>query len=1082
MSHFTGFGYKFDTFIDDFLVGATSTSSRTDCFDVLSGCSGYWIDKESKKVALSRRLSGENRWQPKEQVELFKYAYDTILSGFDIENPEVIRINLLKLQKEFECGLSVNQKTMQGRDIEYSYACRINETLKLLSTGVQQDGLIACKKLYAFALYAVLHYFVSNGTEAADIPDEIIELVDHAVNQTDAIKNNDFSNTVLTISEATYPDKTGTNTSDKAILFTRYALFALIKKEFPGEEALLRLLGDDRICAEELTSACKTAETSSDELKALFKHIDFTPHYNVYNGKKKPTGMILVNITRKHEEKTNEQYRKALESLLTAYKDLPKEFHENVKSRLKREINFTVSELVVSVAYKGVFASSEYDRATLLEICDVLVKTHNHNNKFLFALIEKSRDDEYLFKKYDKEDHECKRAIEIFDNFFTDNWRTEQSATIIGTKFLIWCDDTDVIFNLINGCCYDQKIWIEFASKYKGAATLRSIIQKKLFKNCNIKRSDFLYHTISFCQMATKENFKFLIFNAFDEQYNVNANKFIKYVIENLSSFPKDKHKLVNHGIRWMLISCNGYDPYYQYAVAKQLLEEVDIDWNSDIYSELRAFKEKIYNNKSGATEYPAIEAFLQDMADLEQDISNAPLMQRAALELRSLLLDSRVIMGGELAIAVQKLIEMLLEQENQFITILATADRLSVFGEETVARIFEYTKRFLTNCDFAHQENTNVLRALRILEYNGYIGAEEALCRCYAKLSEIKDCKAIELLIYLLKGLSTDKILSLLRDEKNTENAVFSQATEWLLKDNRHQLTERLNLNIVFEFMDALIDARNDNQINQALAMSVLHFSKKQDCFANKVPSSDEFYSEILLEANDVKICSKWLKNKAKKHNLSYNTALFHLCNILKNEPWRTAYICIEGLSKFYGNTEYLYFNQKNTDIKETYLFQKRREIFSLLISNPVIRSTAKFYCWNLRRYASVLPTAITELIVDVLNNGKYPDWMCEVTLDEIDVLESREVWASKLIYEQNDHPEKSNLTLEIQEKFIPFLQNADYSAESPQAYTSKSLIVAIKDGEFYHVVDGNHAVSKLIEESKIFGDFKINIVTIEI
>lgn len=1090
MKFFIGFKYEFSEFLDDFLLKTTSTKSRNNCFDLLSGDPGYWIDPEDydlkpraqDKVRLSRRISGESRWQIDEYNMIVENAYAELFEKLKIVNSDVTRINLFKLQKIFENGLPKPNSIPRERDTEYQFAHKVNEILNIIVVGAQQDNPIACKKLYAFALYTVLCYYVSNGKEVVNVPDEIKELIDNSVNKTDAIKKSDFANIVLAISSATYPDKTGSNTADKPVLFTRYALFALIKKEFPEEEALLKLLGRDNTSVDELTKACKTVEINSDELKTLFTYIDFISHYNTYNGKKKPTGMILVNINGNREDKTSEQYRKAMDALVSAYQALPKEFHENVKSKLKRELNFTISELVLSVAYKGIFSRSEYDRANLLEICDGLVKTHNHNNKYLYSLIEKSREDTHLFKEYTKEDHECERVIQIFYDFFYDNWKTEQSASYIGAKFLIWCNDAGVIFNLIDGYCYDPRIWLEFASKYKGANALREIVQNKLFKNCNLREHDCINHIISFLQMGTTQNFKFLIFNVHDEQYNTASKTFIKYLIENISYFPKDKLKLVNQGLVWMLNVCNGYDPDCQRSVAKQLLEEVNIDWDLDIYSQLKAYKAKIYDNKSGSTEYPAVVAFLEDMIALNRDITNVTLMQKASVELKSLLLDSRVVFDEDVTEASQKLIEILLNQKNEYVTIFATADRLSCFSEKTVIEVFEYTKNFLLNCDYAHQENTNISRALRILEYKCYIGTEDALYRCYTKLSEIKDCKAIDLLIYLLKGLSINRIISLLQDEKKHDTPVFSQATEWLLKDNRHQLAEHLNSNIIFEFVDSLIDARNADQINHSLATSVLHFSKKQDCFADKVPSSDEFYSEILLESNEMEINSKWLKNKAKKYNLSYNTALFHLCKILKKEPHRTAYICIEGLSKFYGNTEYLYFNPNKNDIKNTLLFQRRKELFSLLISNPAIRNTAKFYCWNLRRYNRVLPISITELILDVLNNDKYPDWLCDVEVEELDIVAREDVWASKLKYEYSNRLANDNLVREIQEKFIPFLQFSEFSNDPQKAYTTNSLVVAINSGGFYHIVDGSRTISKLLEESKMFGDFKINIVVINL
>ena len=160
----------------------------------------------------------------------------------------------------------------------------------------------------------------------------------------------------------------------------------------------------------------------------------------------------------------------------------------------------------------------------------------------------------------------------------------------------------------------------------------------------------------------------------------------------------------------------------------------------------------------------------------------------------------------------------------------------------------------------------------------------------------------------------------------------------------------------------------------------------------------------------------------------------------------------------------------------------EKRKEIFSLYISNPVIRNTARLYCLSLRKFASVLPTSITELIRDVLNEGKYPSWLSDVKVENVDACEKCAVWASKLKYEHSDLPTKDGLIQEIQNEFIPFLESAELWGDEQRAYTTKSMIVAIRDGDFYQVIDGARVVSKLLDESKLFGDFKINIVVIRL
>ena len=128
------------------------------------------------------------------------------------------------------------------------------------------------------------------------------------------------------------------------------------------------------------------------------------------------------------------------------------------------------------------------------------------------------------------------------------------------------------------------------------------------------------------------------------------------------------------------------------------------------------------------------------------------------------------------------------------------------------------------------------------------------------------------------------------------------------------------------------------------------------------------------------------------------------------------------------------------------------------------------------------MLPMSVKELIRDVLTEGKYPNWLCDVKVENVDFLEKCAVWASKLKYERSDRPAKNSLIQEIQNEFIPFLEESEFSGESQKAYTTKAMIVTIRDGDSYQVIDGARTVSKLLEESKLFGDFKINIVIISL
>jgi hypothetical protein len=893
-----------------------------------------------------------------------------------------------------------------------------------------------------------------------------------------------FTESLYTILSATLPNRRETNTTNKPITVTRYALFTLINHLYPNETELLEFLSDGTQTPEELNSRISTIEILNPILSSLTKNIVFELQINDSN---KNRELVIIKSKNNFVKPiSNEQYKSALDLLVKAYSALPQEFHNNIKSILKREINTTISEFVLAVANMGIFNKSEHSRAELLTICDNLAKTHNHHNSYLYALIEKTRNGEnYLFKEFSSEDFECMRAIEIIKNFFYDNWLTEQSTSYIGTKFLLWCNDKKIIFDLINNHCYDQNIWLEFAKKYKGNNTLRQKVRSEIYKKTDLKTKAYINDVTSFLQMIAKGNFKFLAHNQRDTQFNSDVQTFIVFILENISFFPVEDRTMLVKGFTPLLANINGYDPNHEYFTTKKILSQLKIDWSNNCYDPLKEFKNQI----SGESMYvqPILDECNSAIIDFQtlstEEKSNPNQLKEITKKLRILMQSKTYTFNFDSTNAAIEIISLLLynEPNEYYQTILSAGVVWYLFPEDICQKIHTFAQQFLINCDYSQQNESTIKKALSILKHNNYYGSKEALEKCFVNISKLKKCRPFNILPLLLEGLTIEFIVSKIESERSTKTKPYSHVLNWIISDerNRELLSQQLSQNIIFDFVDNLIDKMNEGLLCDILSHSILHFAKKEECFADKVPPSEQFYKEILLDKNCAeKIDLEYLKVKSKEHKLSLNTALFHLCHVLKNEPLSTAYVCTEYLSKFFGQLEYSYHNPDEKDLYETHLFQKRCNIFPLLISNPVIRNTVKLYCTRMRKFAKILPPTIIEMITNIVQKDEFPEWLSDIETNVVDTLTESVITISDLIYTNKNRQAGKVLSREINERLSGWLETA-----SPNDfYEPTAFILAIKEDDVYKVIDGNRAISHFVAESKGYGDFKIKIWVVEL
>lgn len=919
------------------------------------------------------------------------------------------------------------------------------------------------------------------------INDFLLFSFNEEIKKTDSL----FAESLSVLFNASYPDKTGTNNGNNKVIVTRYTLFALVKYFFPDEDDVLLILGDGQKSPEQITRDFSSAKVKSNELASFKSRVYFEWEIGK-NGRK--SGLIIAHLKDTSSKNlTTQNYRHALDIILTSYNNLPIEFHNNYSSLLKKEINITVSLLVLSAAYKNLFCSTEDSRSELLTICDNLISTHNHHNSFLYSLFERNRtldnqEGNYLFREFSSESLECLKAVDLLKKFFYDNWVTEQKPSYVGNKFLLWANDKKVVYDIINsGYCYDYKILSGYAKHFNDLFSLRQIVRTRIFKTVNFWNSNeesisYRNHVLSFVQMASTSNIGLLLYAKDDPKYNSEAKIFLKFIIENLDKFPKNKWKMVEHGVCKLLPSINGYDPKKKHKESKQLLSEVDVDWSKSCFEKLSFYNKTLNGEELRPTLVDESLDFVKSFNNFsKQEKSDSKYLKKACGCLKSLFNNNSIVFDDDLKKSVIEIITILLNSNipKAYETVLATCKRLYIFPESLAKMINTYAITFLCECDYAQQENNIIKNALSILKYNSYENSYDALKKCYLNVNKIKKNKPFDLFNYILEGLSSDCLIQKIIEEKDLSAKPFGNIACWLVSDKRNRviLDDLIYINdLIFEFVDKLIELSNKNLVAKDVAQSIIHFAKNHDCFLEKSYSSDCFYEEKLLTPKPEAINIDFIHKKSKEHELSINVLVYHLCKILKNNPEKTSFVCIEFLSKLYGQVEHMHNNSSNYDLHTLALLGKRLKLFPVLVSNPVIRNTAKLYCLKMRRFAKSIPSKkILDIILDIANSDKYPEWFTNIETNRIDCVTTEDIFISKLNCRKKSLSANNDLKKEIKENLIPWLDSANLATET---YLPKSFILAIKtENDKYQVVDGNRVINHFVEESLAYGDFKINI-----
>ncbi len=1043
---FIGFGKcTFKMFVKNHLAYVFDVSSQQGCFE-------QFYDYEPNKSNLNNQINGNKPFSQEDQNILVNRGYEILLEAVKkkkmMANEVLFQID--RLAEEFEQGSDETEEFLEERK-RFEEMTLIFKKLRYVARISENKDEELPKRLYAYALYGALVFFVKRGQELPPIQEEIKALMQESA----------FCQCLHTILSASRPDKRGLNTKNKSVELTRYALYSLVRYQYPAEAEMLMLLGDETKTAEELNAALPAVSVSHFELDTLKAELMFQQQKTEQG---KATKRVIVASKETAAGSVEEPYLKnALDFLLRAYQNLPQEFHEHVRSNAKIELNFTVSQMVRAVAEKGFYSRSEAARSELLALCDCLIRTHNHHNDYIFALVEKTRDGKaWLFKKYCAEDAECKRALQIIKNFYEDVWETDQSPIIFGDKLLEWCHkDTAVVYDLINeGHCFDAKLWNYFRAM-KGERALKWLVCQRVFKERS-GREDAWKNIFSFFQMIRSDNCAYLYRPSEEEEYNHELSAFLHFILQRL---PTLRNPTVKYGMRlilkeWPMDFCEGFK---------------DIPWEDSCYSDIR--------KTTLVVDAPMHEAAMREavIEIAKQETPTPQDLKRAAEYLHRLVLKNQFF--DALKWATVKLLHCYLKEPQQYYkTILVLGRRAYAFANchELMDECNAFAREYLMSCDYTRQERQDVNHALNYLKHSGYHQAETALFTCFAEMGKIKKRNTPRILAFLIEGLGINRMVEALCGETEKEERPYSRALATVLTDRerrfRIQESER-DADLLVLFIDRLLEERE--RLPKEVRNSVEHFAKREELFEGKAPTSDEFYKNLLLESDcQERVDSFLVKQKIKGTGLAFETAVFHLCKVLKEKPEATAILCMECIAKYCGQLRYFYKTNSRMELKDLYIFAKRTRLIPILFGNPSIRNTVKLYCTRMMDYGRVLPKELCRMVAEVVRADQYPQWYCDAVPLKTDRIREKAVSLSLL--KTTEAIQQTAFSDEIQNKLMPWLREGLHS-EVKGAYLPEELIFAVKQGDFYRVLDGNRAINQYKSEARAYGDFDIYIQVAE-
>lgn len=746
----------------------------------------------------------------------------------------------------------------------------------------------------------------------------------------------------------------------------------------------------DDILSESYT-ADKLNEIVSGETHIVLK--EYAKIFEFYEDKAK--NIILIkekkNILPPVEALDKNRQIENLRKLYEAYMLLGESFHNKYSAVKKIEANVTISELIRSLSFSGLFCSIE-TKEEVLELCKNLVLTHNHDCNYIYALIEYDPNQNPVFSS-PSDDSLCGKIKEIIYMYYKDVTLTDNSYVYFGKSLKKWAGSLDTgcqykfYSNLIfRHLCFDPQIWDSFVavdSKHNSESfnLLRRYISETLLVNINFNSSEYCKKSVAFITMLAKGQSLYQICYCGDDEYNKNYRLFLQGVIINFDKLIMIQERAKNTMIQ-SLFRCIRY--LYKNGFASEMIGLVDkIDYcNLKNSEKLICLKNAVrLGNYHMHIEYPNktevsinITKFYEgyvtkNMFSYEQDEelfkSIKSYFREVAFGIIEDYLEIKDIYNSCLQHFVKT--ESPIKYKSVFMYInekicdKQTLENIAAFDFKLIMNNiidfsyddFSYTIHFISKyySEFANQKDRLFMHAFHALGEEGWVNDDDKrqiLGTVVYNIGEMlfisdiieKDNKSLyyKIIYDIINpkycGWGRANVTYFIGKMLKVDNFInFSQPFKLRLihyaKNKPEFYNEFKNL-LTYYTKDSVLWGELDLKLKVALFMHANDYLCVED---NKI--LNDFRDELLkeLEKNNY-----YLREFKNKYGILPETLAYHIVKSLKSTPEKTANVCAIMLCRFVGTLCIIAANKRFSKNRH----EELKKSLSVFISNPVIRPLA--------------------------------------------------------------------------------------------------------------------------------------------
>lgn len=818
------------------------------------------------------------------------------------------------------------------------------------------------------------------------------------------------------------------------------------------------------------------------------------------------------------------QKAKVLDILVDSYMSCVPSFHDSNCDE-KHELNITISKYINALAFEGYFSKDYNSKCKLLELTELLIKTHNHDNSYIHSLVEYNRGLPIIANAAPN-DELSNRIISLIQDYYNDVTNTDCSFCYFTPKFINWLERKDkenkgfvisTYKQLIANNCFEPKIW----NKISKEELIKHFCEKIL--DSNNKRILCAYITM-YAKGEAPELFRLL-----NQKYREKYIKFIHSAIIHLDSYPTSSHKTLCQGID----SC--LSGIYIYIRSKSDEEEkymptireilTNIDWSKKCYSQVLVnCKDWILNGTPKLNfnfSYDWYELVSACIKSKNNDDDNIGCLLYGLDPMITQSMSDDKIKNKEVIQLYNKALLFITEHLNKqetysdaFRTIILC--RRNFVDGDVLCKIRELTVRALLKHDL-EMDYFCVEKCIK--DYMAITHSDDEkrhlLLQIFLHLPDYK-FKDILSKYKLLEFITKNRqVVDYIIDEIINNNSEFIRSIQFLIED-KNSIEETPSRKAIWEYVfifpivHKLLWKDNFLKLERNLQIQLFHFCKKHKeyepslfywlqyvetdniafnndnavkfallSYCDKIIDIDSFpniKNYLITVAND--IASRMPNNKEIKEQYGYYTAetfMYHLISLLKKHPEDTALLCACCISKTYGTLKYI--SDHPDDKKAKSKNEDRSELFSTVISNPCIRTLAVHYAKEILDFinkdandANIFKSYVgenydvNERLMKNMVFGIYPKWFDK----QIDVDIVPCVFAENEIFDFFDSGDAEDTSNKgVLKDLLLWEEEAQQTFNFTISPTNK--ITILKKNEISHIIHGNKLLKKCLYQLEI-------------